>query len=268
VNWYQGDADFGQAALDAVQSGLASVSKWITADLAQPIDFYIYANAEDLQATLTTGDQNWIAGHADPALGVVMVIIEPGAEQNILMEQRIPHELMHVTMYRAIGAGYYNIPTWLREGMASLAEIYPNTDYDRVLAEAARSNNLIPLNTLCVTFPANTGQAFLAYAESRSFTGYLQDIYGKAGLLKLSTTYADGVDCDHGTEYAFGVSLPNLDAKWRSSILGQNAWLPALQNMTPYLALLCLVLIFPLIGMLGTLRKKGNPNEPETFVGS
>ena len=267
VNWYEGDSNFGQAALDALQSGLGSVSKWIAVDLAQPVEFFIYANVGDLRATLATDDKEWIAGHADPALGVAMVVIEPGAEQNILMEQRIPHELMHVMMYRAIGAGYYNIPTWLREGMATLAEIYPNPDYDRVLQDAAESNDLIPLNTLCASFPADIGQAFLAYSESRSFTHYLQDTYGASGLLKLSTSYADGVDCDRGTELAFGLSLPNLEAKWRRSILGQNAWLPALQNMTPYLVLLCVVLILPLIGMLGTLRKKGNRNEPETFVG-
>jgi len=267
VHWYAGDADFGQAALDAVQSGLGSVGKLIAVDIAQPIDFYIYASADDLRLTLTPNDKEWIAGHADPASGVVMVVIEPGAEQNILMEQRLPHELMHVMMYRAVGAGYYNIPAWLREGMATLVEIYPNPDFERVLADAARTNDLIPINTLCVSFPAYSGQAFLAYAESRSFTNYLREAYGASGLLKLVTSYADGVDCDRGTELAFGLTLPNLEAKWRSTILGQNAWLPALQNMTPYLVLLCLVLIFPLIGMLGALRKKGNRNEPETFVG-
>ncbi len=266
VNWYEGDSDFGQAALNAVQSGLGSVSNFMAVDLAQPIEFYIYANADDLRPTLSLSSQDWIAGHADPALGVVMVTIEPGAEQSITMEQRIPHELMHVMLYRAVGAGYDNIPTWLNEGMATLVEIYPNPDFDRVLRDAASSNDLIPLSTVCASFPADTGQAFMAYAESRSFTNYLHQTYGSSGLLKLATTYADGVDCERGTELAFGLPLANLEAKWRSSILGQNAWLPALQNMTPYLALLCLVLIIPFIGILSTMRKKGNRNEPETFV--
>jgi hypothetical protein len=266
VNWYGGDSNFGQAALNTVQSGLGSVSNLIAVDLAQPIEFFIYANADDLRATLSSSSQDWIAGHADPALGVVMVVIEPGAGQNITMEQRIPHELMHVMLYRAVGAGYYHIPAWLNEGTATLAEMYPNADYDRVLKDAAASNDLIPLNTLCASFPADMGQAFLAYAESRSFTSYLHQTYGSSGLLKLATSYADGVDCDRGTELAFGLPLPSLEAKWRSSILGQNAWLPALQNMTPYLVLLCVVLIFPFIGIVGTLRKKGKRNEPETFV--
>jgi hypothetical protein len=85
-------------------------------------------------------------------------------------------------------------------------------------------------------------------------------------LLKLASAYADGVDCERGTELAFGVSLSNLEMTWHSSVLGQNALLPALQNIAPYLVLLCLVLIIPFIGMVSTLRKKGRPNEPETYV--
>lgn len=266
VSWYNGDSNFGQAAMDAVQAGLESVSRLVAVDLAQPIEFYIYANLGDLRATLRDSDSDWIAGHADPALGVVMVVIEPGAEQNIIMEQRIPHELMHVMMSRAVGAGYQNVPVWLREGTATLVEIYPNVDYDRVLADAAAGNGLIPLKDLCTPFSADAGQAFLAYAESRSFTNYLHDSYGSTGLLNLAASYADGVDCERGTESTFGVSLSTLETRWRSSLLGQTAFLPALQNIAPYLALLCLVLIVPLIGMVSTLRKKGSPNEPETYV--
>ncbi len=265
VNWYDRDANFGQAALNAVQSGLGSVSNLIAVDLAQPIEFFIYANADDLRATLSSSSQDWIAGHADPALGVVMVVIEPGAEQNVTLEQRIPHELMHVMLYRAVGARYTNIPAWLNEGMATLVEMVPNAEYDRVLKDAATSNDLIPLSTLCASFPADTGQAFLAYAESRSFTNYLHQTYGSSGLLKLATSYANGIDCDHGTELAFGLPLPNLEAKWRSTILGQSAWLPALQNMTPYLVLLCVILFFPFVGIVTALRKKGRHNEPGSF---
>lgn len=266
VYWYNGDVSFGQAALDTLQAGLGSVSRFVAVDLRQPVEFYIYANANDLRGTLTEGDNPWIAGHADPALGVVMVVIEPGAEQKIVMEQRIPHELMHVMMSRAVATGYQNIPAWLREGMAALAEVYPNPDYDGVLTSAASGGGLLPLRDLCGSFPADTGQAFLAYAESRSFTKFLYEAYGSSGLLKLATSYADGVDCERGVELAFGVSLSSLESQWRFSTLGQRSLLPALQNMTPYLVLLCLVLIVPLIGILTTRRKKGNQNGPETYV--
>lgn len=261
VHWYEGDASFGQAAMEAAEAGLDSIGRYLPSTLEQPIDIFIYANAADLQSELLPGSENWIAGHADPAQGVVRVVIEPGSEQGITMEQRIPHELMHVMLYRQVGAGYGNLPAWLREGMAVLAEVYPNSEYDRALTEATEGNRLIPLKDLCLSFPSDTGRAFLAYAEARSFTKYLYESYGSTGLLNLAASYADGVDCERGPERALGVSLTGLESQWRSSVLGQNATLAALQNISPYLVLLCLVLIIPLIGAVSSLRRKGNQNE-------
>jgi hypothetical protein len=168
---------------------------------------------------------------------------------------------VHVIMYRSVGRGYQNIPAWLREGTATLAEIYPNADYDRVLAGAVTNNGLIPLKDLCLSFPTEAGRAFLAYAQSRSFTDYLHKTYGSAGLLSLVSSYADGVDCERGPERALGISLSALELNWRSSVLGQNAFLSTLKNISPYLVLLCLVLIIPLIGIVSTLRKRGSSNE-------
>ena len=266
LHWYNGDANFGKAALNSAQSGLQSISALLPLDLARPIDIFIYANAGDLRGTLYSESEAWVAGHANGAVGVVMVVIEPGANQSLAMEQRIPHELMHVMLYRSIGAGYNNLPAWLREGTATLAEVSPNPDYDRVLAAAGANNTLIPIKDLCASFPPTADTAFLAYAESRSFIHYLQSTYGSAKLLSLVSIYADGVECERGTENAYGVSLSKLEMDWRASALGQNAILPALQNLSPYLVLLCLILLIPFIGIMTVMRKKGSRNEPESYA--
>ena len=266
VNWYNGDANFGQAALNAAQSGLGSISEVMPLDVTQPVEIFIYANSIDLRGTLYPESSEWVAGHVNPSVGVVMVTIEPGPNQSILMEQRIPHELMHVMLYRRVGAGYQNLPAWLREGTAALAEINPNPDYDVVLTSASVTNTLIPIKELCVAFSPNPDAAFLAYAEARSFVNYLHDTYGAQSLLDLALIYADGVDCERGPERVYGVSLSKLEMDWRRSALGENPVLPALQNLFPYLALLCLVLFIPLIGIMNVLRKKENRNEPESYV--
>ena len=265
LHWYQGDATFGRSALEAAQAGLEAIGLLLPSKLEQPIDIYIYASTDDLHSELAPGGEDWVAGHADPALGVVKLVVEPGSEQEIAMEQRIPHELMHVMLYRHVGAGYQNIPAWLREGMGTLVEMYPNAEYERVLRDAVTNDTLIPLQDLCSLFPSDTGQAFLAYAESRSFTRYLHETYGSRGVLELAAAYAEGVECDRGTERAFGVSLSSLEAQWRSSVLGERTFFSALQNISPYLVLLCLVLIIPLLGITAALRK-GKRNEPGTHV--
>ena len=257
---------FGQEALEAAQAGLQSIARFAPLNLEQPVEIFIYANADDFQSVLIPGKEEWVAGHANPELGLVRVLIEPDSRHGIAMEQRIPHELMHVMLYRHVGAGYNNLPIWLREGMATLAELYPNADHERVLHEAMTGNTLIPLQDLCVSFPNDPAQAFLAYAESSSFTSYLYDAYGSTGLQKLATSYADGLDCERGIQQALGLSLSNMEQKWRSSVFGQNDFLPALQNISPYLVLLCLVLVIPLLGLIGTLRRKGTRNEPGTEI--
>jgi hypothetical protein len=168
---------------------------------------------------------------------------------------------MHVMLYRHVGVGYQAIPAWLREGMATLVELYPNVDYVRVLTDARESNRLILLKDLCDSFPADTGQAFLAYAEARSFTSYLHETYGSARLLNLAASYAGGMDCERGTDRALGVPLSSLESRWRSTVLGQNTARVTLENISPYLVLLCLVLVIPLIRIVSTLHRKGNHNE-------
>ena len=258
VNWYSGDANFGQSALNAAQAGLGSISQVIPLDVTQPVEIFMYANSNDLRGTLYPQSSEWVAGHANSANGVVMVTVEPGPNQSVLMEQRIPHELMHVMLYRRVGPGYKALPAWLREGTATLAEINPNPDYDVALASAAVTGTLIPIKDLCLAFSPNADAAFLAYAEARSFTNYLHDTYGAQSLLDLALIYADGVDCERGPERTYGVSLSKLEMDWRRAALGQNSVVPAFQNLLPYLALFCLVLIIPLIGIMNVVRKKEN----------
>ena len=52
VNWYNEDANFGRAALEAAQAGLQSISTFMPLDLDQPLEVFIYANADDLRGTL------------------------------------------------------------------------------------------------------------------------------------------------------------------------------------------------------------------------
>lgn len=253
VFWLQGDAAFAQSAMNAALAGVRAINEIFPVDLSQPIDIFIYPSQNDLAIL---GAETWTAGHANAALGVVLVVVEPGLDQSLQMEQRIPHELMHVLAYRQIGAGYNNLPAWLREGLATLVEINPTIEYDRTLLDANARGQLIPLLDLCDSFPVQPDSAFLAYAESRSFTAHLRDTFGSSKLLDLSRAYADGVSCERGIEMTYGTSFAQLELRWRESALGENAWGMALRNMIPYLILCGIVLFIPFLIGLNTMRKK------------
>lgn len=248
VHWYEGDAAFGDALLNASRRGLNAVNEIIPSAPNTPLDIYVYASTSDLQSALFLGGESWQGGHANPKLGVVMLAVSPGPGQSIDMETLIPHELAHVMLYRNIGEGYDSLPVWLSEGIASLAELYPNPDYDQALTIASQNGSLLPISELCDTFPLDASRAYLAYAESQSFVRFLRDSYGTPALFSLASAYADGLSCEQGVVRALGTSLASLDTRWRESVLGQNVVGVFLRNMLPYLGLFIFMLLIPLIG--------------------
>jgi hypothetical protein len=254
IHWYAGDDAFGAAALDAAGAGMLAMREFVPVSLTDPIDIYIYSNDSDLQNTLALGGQQWVGGHADPQLGVVLVAIEPGPNQSIDLETKIPHELTHVMMYRSLGESYARQPLWLLEGIASMVELYPNLEYKRALEDASQKNNLLAFSSLCTSFPADAGNAFLAYAQSQSFVTYIRDSYGTSGLARLTQSYGDNFDCELGAANALGIPLSQLDKGWRESVLGQNETAVAIRNLSPFVLLLILILVVPLWGAVDMLR--------------
>jgi hypothetical protein len=256
VHWYEGDISFAQKTLDAAQIGLQRIKTFLRITGADPIEIYIYPNAEDMQETLLLAQSDWIAGHTDPDLGVIMVTLPSGPEQQLLTEQRIPHELMHVLLYRSLGAGYNNLPTWLNEGLASLAELFPNPDYEVLLDSAFQKGKLIPMTYLCKNFPHEASGTLLAYAQSASFASYLYTRFGEDGLQDLLNQYKNEVNCEDGVQNALGVGLTRLDQQWRQARFGENANRIAFSKLLPWIALMIAVLAAPIGMIIAWLRRR------------
>lgn len=254
VYWYEGDIAFAQSVLDMAQQGAQRLQELLPLPIPTNVRIYIYPDARTMQDTLNPSSQSWIAGHADPDLGVVVVALPPGPEQRLLMEQRIPHELMHIALYQATGRGYANLPTWLNEGLAAQTELYPNPDYDIVLNDAAAKNTLLSMTSLCQNFSRNAATALLSYAQSSSFVGYLHSTYGASGLQKLVNSYANGVDCDRGAKLALGSSLSQLERQWQRDALNKNMALSIFLNLLPWIVMLLAVLAVPLMLTAPRLR--------------
>ncbi len=256
VHWYAGDDAFGAAALDAAGAGMLAMNEFIPISLTEPVNIYIYSNISDLQNTLMLGGEEWVGGHASPELGVVLVAVAPGTSQSMELETEIPHELAHVMLYRSLGSKYLSQPAWLLEGIASMVELYPNPDYARALEIASENNSLLAFEDLCASFPADAGNAYLAYAQSQSFVTYIRETYGTTGLGRLTNSYGDGFPCELGATNALGTPLSQLDSRWRESVLGQNTTGVAARNLFPFILLMILVLVVPIWGAIDMLRQR------------
>lgn len=256
VHWYAGDDLFGAAALDSAAAGMLAMREFIAVSLTEPINIYIYSNATDLQNTLALGGQAWVGGHAAPQIGVVLVAIAPDSSQVVDMQTKIPHELAHVMLYRALGENYALQPAWLIEGAASMMESYANPDYKHALELASQNDSLIPFADLCATFPPDSGSAYLAYAQSQSFVTYIRQTNGVTGLSRLMGAYSDGLSCELGATRALGIPLSQLDKRWREEVLGQNTAGVALRNLSPFMLIMALALVVPIWGAVDLLRQR------------
>jgi hypothetical protein len=256
VKWYSGDLDFGQAVMDAATAGLEKVRELVDAPAPQPLRIYVYPSSTDLQAALSLINATWLAGHASPEFATVLISLAPGPSQQLEMERQLPHEITHILLYQAYSENYSRLPQWLNEGLASLSELYPNSDYKRALQKAGQNGSLLPMQSLCNSFPREASGAYLAYAQSESFVRFLSQKFGFNRLQELAGQYADGVDCTQGIQTVLGTSLDQLELRWKQEALKIDAELLAWQNLMPYLAILLLVLIPAIGGSLWLLRKK------------
>ncbi len=265
VNWIDGDPGFGQQALEAAQIGLEEARTLLPALPlpTEPTQIYIYPSARDVQEALQLASFNWVAGHADPWLNIVLASIPAGPEQKTELQRQIPHELMHIWLYNfteGINGDYQALPAWLNEGLATLVERFTVTGYPALLAEAYTAESLLPVVSLCDRFPSDTSLALLAYAQSASFTRYILQNYGSSGLEKLIRFYADGLECERGIEEAFGISLAQIEQEWITDTFGARPPSANTFQATPYLILFGVIILVPLFFVV--MRRHSIPEPP------
>ena len=254
VHWYAGEMEFAQHVLNAAEAGLVRASRMLILPTIQPLNIYVYATGLDMQSTMQLGSLHWLAGHADPDLGVAVVSLPAGPDQLSEVERQIPHEVMHLLLYQAVGPTYSSLPTWLKEGLASANESRPNPNYYVLLSEAVEQDVLIPMSMLCSSFPQDN-TIYQAYAQSDSLVRYLYQVYGQTGLQNLLVSYSSGEGCETAPVTSTGLALTDLEKEWRRSALNDNILDLILEALLPWVALLIVVLLVPFVLVISSRRK-------------
>jgi hypothetical protein len=270
IYWQNEEDQFAQDVYNTTKLGLEKITEILDGSLPEEFKIVIYPDALSLQSALNMQDQLWVAGHANPSLGMVILSIPPGPNQKLELERQLPHELMHLMEYQIAGPSYENQPTWLKEGLASLVELYPNPDYQRIIQKATQEQNIKPIVSYCNQFPADASGAFLAYAQSWSFLKYLNDQYGSNSIQQLFLNYRDGFGCEEGFEQTYGKTLFEVEKEWKKTMLKMDVSLisdmtissqqlsSSINVFSPYLVLSAILLVPPFFSGLWLSYKRKN----------
>jgi hypothetical protein len=262
VHWVEGETGSAEDAADLLLLDLGTIS----ADLETPIpdnaSLYIYPRLADFHSALGKLAYGWEGAISDPASGTILLAAAAGAEGRQALAALLPHETVHILLGAKWKTAYASLPLWLVEGMAAGYEVNLHPETDQALQQAAKDGSLIPVATLCRTFPSDERPALLAYAESKSFVAYLRGVYGLAAVRKAMGDYAAGADCGQGFIGSTGKNLDTLEKSWRSGLTEkQNGMLTTWALVLGASVLLAGVLA---AGWILRRRRKPSPVERDT----
>lgn len=238
VRWTNDDPAIGRLALDIVNETMPRLTGIIPASLPNPLRIYIYPSAADLQASLRLTGRDWVGGHANPELGVILVTAANARTAATDLRQSIPHELTHLMLYQVTGPSYGSLPRWFNEGLATVMEANPDPNEALILEEAVAAGTTIPFAQLCGGFPVDGRQVVLAYAQSASLLRYIQTAFGNGTLNRMVVALADGANCESVVTRELSLSLAQLNQDWLRSMNPQPSLVVFFQNSIIWLLLL------------------------------
>jgi hypothetical protein len=216
--WYEGDRAFGEALFDQANETLDQVEAEAGVHVELPVKIFIYANFNDLRDAIAVGSQEWTGGQAFTEQGVVVIGVSPGDLDYGLAAT--PHELTHLVIHQATDNPFGDIPRWLDEGLA----VYMSDELDatwrgyrQLVSRSADQGELMTLQTLSSSFPADSDRAGLAYAQSGLVVEFIIEEYGQEAMAELLDIFSQGALYDEALQEALGVDTWGLDRAWREA---------------------------------------------------
>lgn len=220
IFWYRGGEAFGEELREVTVRTLERLQAEIGAELSEPVRIYVYANNGDMRSALESNSEEWVGGQAHTDLGIIIGAIAPGDSAEV--QRLIPHELSHQVLHQATDNPYGGVPLWFDEGLAVHYQELRDAGWDEMVADAARTGRLIPLEALAASFPADPDQALLSYAQSRDMVEFILASYGEEKLRELTAAFAAATPVDEALPAILGRSVDELDADWRATLPPQE----------------------------------------------
>ncbi len=229
VHWYNQPTSFGQGILQLAVQHLARISTHLGSAPLAPLTIWIYASHNDFFSAIEPYSNEWVGGIAYPQYSEAMFVIAD--LQDVALNRDMPHEMTHL-VFAQFESSALAIPTWFNEGLAVYNQAYHEPAMMAYFQQALSSHTLIPLKTITGSFPTDTQQAYLAYAESWQLVAYMYQTFGQAKMTAFfKTLNSPLIDFDTAAKQSLGVDSQQLEQQWLTS-LGQpsSPVLPSAHN--------------------------------------
>ena len=224
INWYDGDATFGQSVFDRANKTLDTIETDIGAKVDRQIQIWMYGNQDDFRSALPPGQPEWVGGQSFNEFNVVLVLAS-GSSLDYAMRGAL-HEMTHQVIAEAMRGPYPQaLPHWMDEGLAVYHQFDPPQLDDFLQApfqRAIKQDTLFHLVTLDSNFPAAPDQADVAYAESYGVVSYMISQYGSDKMKEIFTLFKNGATSDEAFQRVLGIDTDALENLWRKSVGAQQ----------------------------------------------
>jgi hypothetical protein len=226
VYFQPADPQSGQVVLDEARRVLQRLRSEYGLSLDKPLRVYAYTRQQDYVSALVALRPTEAAVTA--GVDRVYVLAPAGTANMTAAMQQLRREVANAVFLQKTENPYAQPPRWLADGFGryiSGEEISPQ-NY-QALGELAQANRLLPLRTLNGNYPTNERDLTLAYFESLSVVKYISDSYGPEKLRALFAAIKDGNTADDALRKGLGVSLDQLESRWKNALKSGAAARPA-----------------------------------------
>lgn len=212
------------------------------------------------QAAERLGGPTWAGALASPQSGHILIRSPKQLSDPYRFEPLLIHELTHLYLHAVLKG--VRAPLWLEEGLAMHAAREGGWSLATGLSRAVIADKLLPLASISRSFPADHGQASLAYAESFYLVGFLLDRHGEEVLAELVQGLAHGMGISASLRRATGLGLYATERAFFAHLEKRFGWLGWLFNESILWALVGLGAAVGLVWRWLVLRRRRFLSEP------
>ena len=217
LEWFEGDAIFGQALLDIAVQSQRRLASETGLSVTEQTRVLVYPDVDAIQSA-TLHLPEWTGGVAYPEYSTVLAAVAP--DQIDWAELVIPHEIAHLIIAaRSFNCQGATLPLWMVEGFSKFAESPLDETQRAALQKSLQTSSLPELSALANRFPYEAGQAADAYQVSLAAVNFLLKTGGIQHFSGLLDQIQRGEDFDRALADIYGYQTETLDQAWRAALV-------------------------------------------------